>query len=185
MSDLVAAAEAVRVDMHYQDDEAPEVRSGQWAAKTVDDLEFCLRRLGELEREISENEERAAAQHERIDRRLAQLNDKLAKGAAFFRSHAAVFAENHRGDLLSGKSKTRNLLYGRVAWRKSGGGLVVVDEKALLVWAHRADCVTIKTDMVAVREWVARGNATPPGTERTEEIDKLTITAELTKENDQ
>lgn len=129
MSEPVPAVE-------YQDEEDEAVR-GVWAPKSEVDLEFCLRRLGECQAEIAKHKEAYNAEVTRLEMRLEQLNAKAQRGATFFQSVLHNYVQAHRGELLTGKKKSRDFLHGRVGFRANGGGLEVVDKEALLAWVRQ------------------------------------------------
>lgn len=132
----MSAAETVPPVAEYQDEYDDGVTHA-WRIENVDSADWALSRLADLEREIAENELICARRVQEMTLRTALLNERAAKGAAFFRMRLTEFAKEHREALLGGgKKKTRKLTSGEISFRKSGGVLVVKDADALLAWAQ-------------------------------------------------
>lgn len=122
----------------YADEERSDVREGIWTPLNLQDLDWCLRRIAELEAEIAENNAVAAARIAEVKARTEKLNATAQRGVEFFENCARTFAEQNRELLLKGgKKKSRALPSGTVGWRKSGGRARKADEAALLEWARQ------------------------------------------------
>lgn len=121
--------------VEYVDEEEPNVRPG-WHVGNLSDADWALGRMAALQRQIAENDELMVAAVARIRARTAKLNEQLARGVTFFHSKLEEYAALHRDAILAGgKRKSRKLLHGTLAWRKTGGDFRVNDESALLAWA--------------------------------------------------
>jgi phage host-nuclease inhibitor protein Gam len=174
---LEAAQEA------YQDEENPSVGHA-WRIENLDSADWALRRLGDLEQEMAENEAIAARRIEEIRIRTSLLNERAMRGAAFFRMRLTEYAERSRTELLKGgKKKTRQLPSGSIAYRSKGGGLVKADADVLLAWAKEQP---VELELLRVKEepaWDAikkRFEATgevPPGTDVEPEREEIVIKA--------
>lgn len=167
----------------YQDEENPSVGHA-WRIEGLDSADWALRRLGDLEQEIAENEAIAARRIEEIRIRTALLNERAMKGVAFFRARLTDYAERARSELLKGgKTKTRHLPSGSIAWRKKGGGLVKADAEALLAWAREqpieAELVRIKEEPAwdAIKRRFETTGEVPPGCDVEPEREEISIKA--------
>lgn len=121
----------------YEDAPLPQGEE-PWAVRTLADADWSLERLGELEQQIRENNKLAELAVLRIETRKALLNEKAMRGVRFFRGHLHSFALTSRETVLgTGKRKTRELLHGSIAYRKTGGSLEVLDKELLLKWATK------------------------------------------------
>lgn len=103
---------------------------------TLEDADYVLEMISTLRRQVEENERVEAASIARIKARTELLNAPLGKRIGHFEATLRAWAEANRERLLSGKAKSRKLHHGQIGWRKSGGGLVVVDEAMALGWAR-------------------------------------------------
>lgn len=127
----------------YLDSEDESVATG-WRIEDLTSADWALKRVGDLEREIAENEKVLTATVERAKARTEKLNARAANGVRFFTWALQAYAEAHRGELIAGKKKSRALLHGVLSWRKTGGGLVVTDETRLLEWARAHSRIRVK-----------------------------------------
>jgi phage host-nuclease inhibitor protein Gam len=158
-------------------------RAPTWRIDSLGALDWALAKLAGIEREQDENGKLAEAAIFRVRAWLIKENSKLIASEAFFRGHVAAYANEHRAELLGdGKKKTRELPNGKLSWRRSGGGLKVVDEEMAIAWCRSEGLqkFVIQTptlDLPGLRHWVSGGGVAPPGTERVPESDNLTITA--------
>ena len=161
------------------DDDGTQLQAG-WRIRDISEADWALKRIAEAERQVEQNEMMKAAEVHRAEKRLAKINERPLKDAAFFRAHLEAWANEHRAELLTGKSKTRKLLNGALSWRKTGGGLKVIDVAALLRWADGRPEVDylFRTKKEPVVSALNQLLAAPPGCERTEESEKLTISTE-------
>lgn len=178
------------------DTETGELQARNWEVRDLADLDWCLARLAAMEKQAEQNEQLASKAIARVEAWLAKQNERLSKGAAFFRSHAETYATQNRPELLgNGKAKSRALPNGKISWRKVGGRMRVVDGPTAIAFceAEGLKAFVKHEPKLAVDEllhWLSGLTAIPPNTgcERTPVEEKLTVTAtgtELTKrEND-
>lgn len=169
----------------YVDEVEPSVTE-VWCVSDLTSADWALSRLADLEREQAENRALEAAAISRIKLKAELLNEKLGRGVAFFRSRIEAYAETHRAELLGGgKKKSRALLHGTIGWRKTGGGLEVKDEAALLAWAQSQPA---ESGVLRIKESPAldeigkafkRTGEIPPGMDVKPEVEKLIIDAAL------
>lgn len=172
-----------------------------WAIRSLEDLEWALKRLGELEVEAEGNRRRAQAEADSLQRKIAVIRERrdainapLERGVVFFESHIKAYAEKHKGELLgSGKRKTRKFLHGALSWKKTGGrwryrqdpdGERLPDaEKQLLAWAQSnhpgaiREKVERSVDLDAVKTYAKTTGEVPDGLEFVPESDELEIKA--------
>jgi phage host-nuclease inhibitor protein Gam len=155
-----------------------------WQVSTLDECDWALSRLADLEREIAEVEAIAAKRIAEIKGRAQALTEKARKDAEFFRSRVEVFAESRQKELLgTGKKKSRALLHGVLSWRKVGGGLVVADPDRLLAWAQAQPIesgvlrISEAPDLKAIKARHEKDGVIPDGMDLSEERDELTIKA--------
>lgn len=162
-----------------------------WRIDGLGTLDWALAKLAGIEREQEQNRELAEAARNRVDTWLLAQNKKLDQSAAFFRGHITAYANEHKAELLTGKKKSRDLPNGKVAWRKVGGRVRVVDGPTAIRFCEAEGLKSfVKYEpRLAVDEllhWLSGLSELPPGTgcEIVPEEDRLTITAtgnELTK----
>lgn len=163
----------------YVDDERPEVQ-GRWAIENLDAADWALRRLADLQREKAENEAIARRRIEEIQMRLATLNKRAERGIAYFEAKLTEWAKANRAELIPGKKKTRDLPSGSISFRKKGGGLVVVDEAALLKWAEEQGLekglVRIKVEpaLSEIKKQLGEGEV-PPGMDVEPEREEVVV----------
>lgn len=165
----------------YVDPERPEVRDG-WGIQSLEDFDWALERLADLEREKAENERLVEQRIAWEKLRLEKLNKTANDGARFLESCVKAYAEAHRGELLGkGKKKSRALPHGVIGWRSKGGGLVVKDAEALLAWAKlqpvELELVRVKTEP-AIANIKAHAKSTgevPDGCETSEAVDEFYV----------
>lgn len=167
----------------YEDAPAPQGEQ-PWSVQTLQDADWALERLADLERQIRENNELADAAIQRIRLRNSALNEKVQRGIGFFRAHLDAFAKTHRELLLgSGRKKTRELPHGSIAFRKSGGRLEVKASEDCLLWAQAQPVengvlrIREELDKRGLNEWHARTGEVPPGCEVTPETEVVVIEA--------
>jgi phage host-nuclease inhibitor protein Gam len=178
--ELVAAAEAADP---YVDEQDPAV-GGAWSISDLGSADWALARLSECEAEAAEIDRQADAAIERIRKRADALKEKAARGEAFFRAKLLLFAETHRDVLLTGKKKSRELVHGRIGWRKKGERLVVQDREALLSWLAAQPVesglyrVKIEPEMRALSERLKGCGEVPPGCEVEPETETVEIKTE-------
>lgn len=179
--------EAVKADASppesYIDDEEPAV-SNVWTIQSLEDADWALKRIGDLEQEVAENQKVFDKALLRLKLRQAQLSKRANSGIAFFTFKLQAYAEAHRAELIKGKKKSRALLHGSLGWRKTGGGLEVTDKEALLVWARAQP---VESELLRITEAPAIANLqkhfketgeVPPGTEPKPEVDVFTLKTE-------
>lgn len=153
-----------------------------WRPESVEDLDWCLQRMAELQRAIAQNDAILASAIERAKAKTTELNARLLKSVEFFHVHALRFADEHRTELLGGgKAKSRTLLHGRVGWRTRGGGLEVVDEAALLAWAKEqpSEAGLVRTTeapaLAEIKKYATEHQVEPPGTRRIPKFEDLEV----------
>jgi phage host-nuclease inhibitor protein Gam len=133
MSEQETASGAEALEAYF-DDEDSEVTEA-WSVKSLADADWCLKRIADLQREADENTAIEALNNERLKLRTPALNKKCLRGVEFFTGALHAYAEQHRGELLTGKKRSRALAHGSIGWRSVGGGLTVLDKDKLLAWA--------------------------------------------------
>lgn len=182
---LLAAEPAPPPAIEYVDEQDPTAGPG-WRITDLSTADWAFARVADLEQEISENEAVVSQAMARLEDRLKRMNDRAMKGVAFFRSQLEAYATANREQLLKGgKKKSRELAHGKFAWRKSGGGLVVKDEAALLAWAQsqpvELGLVRIKEEaaIANIKKHAAAKSLIPPGMTETEAAESLDIEATL------
>ena len=154
----------------YLDDENEEVTVG-WSVQSLADADWCLKRIADLQREADENTAIEALNIERLKLRTRALNKKALRGVEFFTGALMAYAEAHRGELLTGKKKSRARAHGTIGWRAVGGGLTVLDKEKLLAWAKSQPApdvlvrVTEAPAMDAIKALVEVTGEVPDGTE--------------------
>lgn len=170
---LAAVARAVKLPPSYEDAEDPSVRS-DWAAGSepwrihlIGDADFALRRMGELQAEIQQLNDLKNAAISRIETRHRKLVGRAELGVVFFRAQLELWATEHRGMLLAGKKKSRQLLHGSIGWRSKPAKLEVTNDARLLDWAIANDMVrrTEKPAMDAIGAYFKKTGDIPPGTD--------------------
>ncbi len=155
----------------YVDEERPEVKPG-WQIGSLDEADWALARMGELEEQIAEIEKEARLAVARIEARAEKLKGALARGVSFFEAHLAEYATRERATLLGkAKKKSRTFLHGVVGFRSKnkGGKLRWVDEKLTLEWAKARPVeeglyrCRYELEKRAVEEFSKREKVIPPG----------------------
>lgn len=119
----------------WTDDEAPDLAEG-WGIKSIEEADWALKRLGQLEAQAKSNRELFDREVGRLRLRLEAITAPLLDHQQFFQTALKSYAETNRDALIQGKRKSRDLLHGRIGFRQKGGGLEVVDKAALLAWAQ-------------------------------------------------
>lgn len=104
--------------------------------RALEDADYVLEQIADLRRTVVENERVERANIERIAARTEMLNEPLRKRIDYLEGALRAWAEANRDTLLTGKSKSRKLHHGTLGWRKTGGGLRVVDESLALGWVR-------------------------------------------------
>jgi phage host-nuclease inhibitor protein Gam len=171
----------------YQDEQDPEVK-GPWQITDLGGVDWALSRLGECEQETEEINAQRVAAIAAIEARVEKLQLRAARGAAFFRTKLAIWAENNPDAIRQGKKKSRTFLHGSVGTRKKGGRLVVTDHDALVAWVREQPPekglfrIKVEPEMKEIQKLYAFGGEVPPGTDFDPERDEIEIKAEqLTK----
>lgn len=154
-----------------------------WSPSTVEEADWCLKRIGELNAQMEENRRITAA----YQFRLESLNKRLEKDVEYFTGHVKQYANAHKDELLgSGRKKSRDLPHGTISFRKTREGLEVKDSEALAAWvADKPGCarVTVSPLISVIQEWYKKTGEIPPGTEVKEVKDEVSIsTVEVTNE---
>lgn len=170
----------------YRDDEYDErSETVGWIPRSAEEADWALKRLGELEAQITTNEEVASRRIQEIHERLGRLNQRAARGVDFFRRILADYALGHRDEIVQGKRKTRSFLHGTVGFRKKPGALKTTDKDALLKWAQSQP---VELELVRVREepWLENikkhaeeSQEIPPGMHWEPEADEVQIRVDL------
>lgn len=165
----------------YQDEERPEV-AGPWRIESVEQADWALFRLGELERQMQENTLAAEVRIAELRARLAYINAQAQRGADFFRWKLQQYALEAREELLGGgKKKTRDLPSGSISFRSKGGGLQVVDRDALLAWAVEQPVelglyrVKQEPALDEVKRHFKKTGELPPGTDLEPEREEVVV----------
>jgi phage host-nuclease inhibitor protein Gam len=155
--------------------------AGAWAPKSIRDVEWALECVAESEAEIASIDEQLSDLIARATARAEKLKASAANRVAFFKGRVAEFAENHKAELLIGRTKSRQFLSGTVAWRRKPAKLVVTDKDALAKWLETQDPslfrVTVAPEMRALQELTTTTGIVPPGTDYEPERDELTVKA--------
>jgi len=156
----------------YRDDSDPSVVDG-WRPTDLGSLEWALSRVADLEAEARENAVALADAHRRLDLRAESMTRRVQRGVAFFRGAILSYMSEHKSELLKGGArKSRVMLHGSVGWRKTGGRLRVVDEKALAEWVAAQPVelglfrIRIEPAMKELQAYCEANGLIPPGTER-------------------
>lgn len=161
--------------------EAEEIEALGIPLKSLEDADYVLELISDLRRQVAENGRVEAAGIARLKARTELLNAPLERRAAHLESELRAWAEANRPALLSGKAKSRKLHHGSIGWRRSGGGLSVIDPAALLAWAkaHRTSgtIVLVRTKeepgMAEIKKLCAATGEIPDGTEPLPERDEF------------
>lgn len=165
----------------YVDSEESDVRVG-WRPQSLDAADWCLKRLGELNAEIAENQSIVAGHVSKLKLRLDALNSTAVRGVAFFESRLREFAEANKEELLKGgKKKSRALPHGTLGWKKTSGGLEVKELESYLEWARNQpmelEVLRIKEEpaMAGLQKLFKETGELPPGCEMKEEKDEVVV----------
>lgn len=175
-----AAAADASPPESYVDDEEPAV-SAPWTVQSLEDADWALKRIGDLEREVAENERVYQSALLRLKLRHGVLTERADRGIAFFTAKLEAYAAEHRAELIKGKKKSRTLLHGSLGFRKSGGGLEVLDKEALLGWCRQQPVesevlrITEAPAIAAVQKHFKDTGEVPPGTELKPEVENFTL----------
>lgn len=131
---IIAAALQGPYDHDADDEHGNAVeRVYGWYPSTLDEAEWCARRLAALDARVREIAVQYAAWVERIsDWREGEL-ERVAPGAAFFTSRLKTFGLAQRA--MDPKAKTTHLPSGEIKTRHDGRRVEVTDEAALTKWA--------------------------------------------------
>ena len=151
-----------------------------WRIDSVDLADWALSKIGAAKRRKAATAEKAAAAKARIDAWAAEQDEAPDRDIRHFTTHLELYAEENRATLLAGGGKSVKFPRGKLSWRKTGGGLKVVDPGVLYLWAKSRGLtrITEDTDVTAVKEIANASGATPltpPGMERVPESDRLSI----------
>lgn len=115
-----------------------------WRPGTLADVDWLLETMGRFDAEAAENQALADAATQRILARMDTANQRLKKRRDYLEGLARQYAAEHRKEIIPGKAKSRELPNGTLAWRKTGGRLVLnldgdgntkASEAELLAWA--------------------------------------------------
>ena len=117
----------------------------RWQIDSVETLDWALEQLATARRQIAEARRLHEAAMARLEARLRAATATHQRSAEYFEASARAYAEEHRGELLTGKAKSRALPNGTIGWRRTGGGLRVVDEEAAMTWALSTDSRFVRT----------------------------------------
>lgn len=176
-ADLAAAAESAQAPL----DPTTIHERGEWAPRTISDVEFALECAAESESEIAALDASLKSAIARLEARADAIRSKARARADYFIARVAEFAQAHRSDILIGKKKSRDLLSGRIGWRKKGGKLTVIDKAALSDWLPTQDAslyrVKVEPEMKALQALAASQGIIPPGCEWEPERDEIYVEA--------
>ncbi len=156
-----------------------------WQIETLEQLDWALSRIADLEEERAENQRILQAAIDRLTVKQERLDAKIERGLLFFNFEVEHYVTMNRDTILKGgKAKSRGFLHGRIAWRKVGGGLVINNKEALLAWAKEQaielEFVRIKQepDVAAIKQWFKKTGEIPPGTDELPVREQLHITTD-------
>lgn len=166
----------------YVDEERPDVRLG-WRIGELTEADWAFQRMQELEAQIAAVEKQKEAAIARIEKRAAELEEKAARGIAFFKEHLSEFGEREKRQLLTGKRKSRDLVHGVIGWRakNKGGKLRWVDEDLTIAWAKSRPVeeglyrVKYELEKTAIEKVARAENIIPPGCELLTETDEIYV----------
>lgn len=154
----------------------------QWTIQTIEDVDWALSRIADLERQKKEN---AAIVEHRISVlkvRLETLNERLDTSQRYFREKVLTWAMNNRKALLgTGKKKSRDLPHGRIAWRTRPARLEVIEAEKLLAWARDQPMetgvlrITEAPAMTEIQKHFRTTGEVPPGTDVRPESEELSV----------
>lgn len=183
--ELIALAERSQTDLAPEDTFETDGVTGIWRPATVSEADWGLACLADSQARIAEIDRQVAAAIEAVKRRAAEVKAKEEKRAAFFLGAIRAYAEENRTALLgTGRAKSRELLHGRIAWRRKPGRLVVTDPAALEAWllAQPVEAglyrMKVEPEKRALNDLFAKTDALPPGCTYEPEREEITITAE-------
>jgi phage host-nuclease inhibitor protein Gam len=168
-------------EQSFDADLVPEGRAVSWFPRTLADVEWALERLGEASANLAEIERQRKAAHDAIDTRADLIARKPERRAEWFDSLVVTWAKEHRDEVVRGKSKSRELLAGTVAFRAKGEKVVVTDEAAFIEWALKESPGLVRTkyepDMKALTAFVKAFGEIPVGVDVQAATETITVTA--------
>lgn len=142
--------------------------SPEWP-RTIEDVEKALEWAGEAEREIAEVQARLDAHLAAVRARAFAMTEQPNRRLTGLMARVEAWAQSHRGEVVRGKAKTRQLLTGSISFRATPEKIVITDEAAFLAWAQaeRLDLLVVKTvpDKKALNASFAKSGELPPGTD--------------------
>lgn len=118
------------------EDFSPAGHVGPWLPSSIRDVEWCLERVGEAESDMAEVQAQLDAAIKALHARALSITEKANKRALWFRGLVETWAVANRGEVVRGKTKSRELLGGSIAFRATAEKVVVTDAPALLAWAQ-------------------------------------------------
>jgi phage host-nuclease inhibitor protein Gam len=178
-----AASTQTERDTFTIDDIGAETVDPAWRIENLQSADWALSRLAECDAEAAAIDDQAEAAIARIRARADALKMKAAKGSSFFRFKLAEFAERERGNLLTGKRKSREFVHGKIGWRSKPERLEVTDKDALTAWLavqtpeRGLYRVEFKPEMRALQELLRTTGEVPPGCEVKPAEESLTVEA--------
>lgn len=181
---LVKAAEESQEPL---EDYSPDALAagGSWMPSSIRDLEWALECVAESEEEIAQVDAQLADVIKRATARADKLKAMAQRRAHYFSGRVAEYAEAHRSELLTGTKKSRELIAGRIGWRKKGGRIRVEDKAALAAWLETQPVerglarVKLEPDMAALQANCKETGEVPPGCTFEEERDEVYVEAEM------
>lgn len=169
-------------DLFLAGGEAELAKAEAWQITTLGGADWTISRLIDLRREAERADELEREAIERVKTRADRLRERAERGRRFFEGKLRSWAEAHRDELLGGgKKKSISLLAGSVGWRKSGGGLRMVDEAKALEWARsqpvEADALRIKesVNVAAVKKAFKATGEVPSGFDVEPEVESFSV----------
>lgn len=164
MQDVIAAAEAEPSELEQE--ERPGIPTD------LVGVDAYLRILNRIAMERAE----VLRLFEPYRQREAAMLAKLDRQASFVESAIRVYASEHREEFVRGKSKSRELPSGTVAFRKSAEKLRVVNEEEFLAVAPD-ELVRVKRspDLKAIGAAMKASGLIPPGCEYVPESETISI----------
>ena len=153
-----------------------------WNVKNESDAEFAFRCVNESQAEIDNIDAQLTALIVAATERADAIKAKAQSRVSFFTAALATYAEQHKGELLIGKKRSRDFIGGTFSWRKKGGGPVVTDKAALVSWlTEHGDPslmrVRVEPDLVAIKASIEATGVIPTGMDIEPERDELQVKA--------
>ena len=156
---------------------------GPWQIEGPDSCDWALGKLAEARAQAEEIERQAEAARSVVESRRATILKRIGAEVAFFESAILTYATTHRGEIVSGRRKSRDYLHGRISFRSTPGRLVIEDADALAKWLDTRSIEEglsrVKTEPIkaALDAYFARTNDLPPGCKYQNPTESITAEA--------